>query len=350
MKNRTPIIGSVVLLILTLTLCFAYALELNVSLDGGSVSNSLQINYFEGKQKVGLISNDINTDILPAMTSNSTPFPFVVNATSCLVEPDYSPYKAFDDSADGKWVSVGAPTFPQWIKIDIGASYTVIKYTITSNLAADSPKDWEYQGSNNNSSWTTLNIQNNISFAAAEKKTYTFSNPTAYRYYRLLVVNFNGGFQLQIVEMEFMIGYSTAGETVTLASLNTGSTQTMMYNQILFPSDTLITNSDIQVSMNLDNGGWSSYFNVAGLNGTTPDAVNKLYYPLTGNLSNIAQTWQFIIKLNSNATIYQEVGRPILGNYIAPIDGGATNACGNNVGTIITGACANNVGTSRIGY
>jgi len=61
-----------------------------------------------------------------------------------------------------------------------------------------------------------------------------------------------------------------------------------------------------------------------GLNGTTPDTDNRLYYFL--NTPSIT-SWkaQSRFKLNSDAIKYQEIGRPILGNYTAPTGGGVSN-------------------------
>ena len=62
-----------------------------------------------------------------------------------------------------------------------------------SGLVARDPKDWQFQGSNDGSTWTTLDTQSNQAFAQRfELKTYAIANPGFYRYYRLNVTANNG--------------------------------------------------------------------------------------------------------------------------------------------------------------
>lgn len=66
------------------------------------------------------------------------------------------------------------------------------------------PKNWTFEGSNNGSSWTTLDTQTNITWSAGQTKTFNFSNSTAYLYYRLVVTANNGDTYLSFTE--FWIG------------------------------------------------------------------------------------------------------------------------------------------------
>ena len=62
------------------------------------------------------------------------------------------------------------------------------------------PKDWTFEGSADSASWTVLDTQTGVtdweqattSNYAEKWKEYTFSNSTAYRYYRLNVSANNG--------------------------------------------------------------------------------------------------------------------------------------------------------------
>ena len=55
------------------------------------------------------------------------------------------------------------------------------------------PKDWQFQGSNDGTIWTTLDTQSNQAFAQRfELKIYAIANPSFYRYYRLNVAANNG--------------------------------------------------------------------------------------------------------------------------------------------------------------
>ncbi len=85
----------------------------------------------------------------------------------------------------------------------VATGYSIISRE--SPVEATAPKNWTFQGGNDNSHWKTLDTQSNISFAGVEKRTYTFANTTPYRYYRLNVA-LNGGDpnRLSITEFEIL--------------------------------------------------------------------------------------------------------------------------------------------------
>ena len=107
----------------------------------------------------------------------------------------------------------GADAYPHWLKYDLGSGITKIlnKYTVQAraSFGETAPRDFKFQGSNNDSTWTDLDTQVDQVFSNGELKTYTFVNVTAYRYYRILgTENSSGGFPnyMQIAELEGMEG------------------------------------------------------------------------------------------------------------------------------------------------
>jgi hypothetical protein len=101
---------------------------------------------------------------------------------------------AFDDNFGSFWFNVGTTG---WLQYDFGAdSAQVIKrYTMVSAtlIPARDPKDWEFQGSNDGATWTTLDTQTNQTFQfRAYQRVFDIGNTTAYRYYRLNVTANNG--------------------------------------------------------------------------------------------------------------------------------------------------------------
>lgn len=131
---------------------------------------------------------------VPAMTSNTAPFGTAA-ASNEHSSGSYSPWRVFarqslTDQAY-RWVSLNA-TLPVWLRYDFGSgnskvirSYTLAGENNPSNLNRG-PKTWTFQGSNDASSWTTLDTQTNVpSWALGETRTYAFTNTTAYRYYRI---------------------------------------------------------------------------------------------------------------------------------------------------------------------
>ena len=158
-----------------------------------------------------------SADLTIAMTANNLPSP---NITSASAEngAGWEAFRAFDHNETGnnKWLTPAA-TPTGWIKFDFGSTfYKVIRYTILIPDEATetnrAPKNWTFQGSNNDSNWDVLDTQTNQAFANHERKTYSFSNPTSYRYYKLNVTANNGNTNyLAIQEIQIMRDITTKG-------------------------------------------------------------------------------------------------------------------------------------------
>ncbi len=81
----------------------------------------------------------------------------------------------------------------------------------SENIQAGNPSGldyataWQFQGSNDNANWTTIDTQSNQLFNDLEVKTYdNLTNLIAYRYYRFNVTANNGGPNVGFVEIELM--------------------------------------------------------------------------------------------------------------------------------------------------
>ena len=122
--------------------------------------------------------------------------------------------KAIDDSNTTGWSS-DLTTYPHWLKIDFGSSNekTITAFSIRARndaYAERAPKDFKLQGSNNNSDWTDLSTQTGITFLVAQRLCFSFTNSTAYRYYRMYATasaEGNGTFYCQIYEFELAESY-----------------------------------------------------------------------------------------------------------------------------------------------
>jgi hypothetical protein len=111
--------------------------------------------------------------------------------------------KAFDANPSTKWLITTSTGWIQY-KFATGVTQIATSYSITSanDVPGRDPKNWTLQGSNNGTSWTTLDTRTNETFATRFlKKNYTFSNTTAYAYYRLTVSANNGETNLQLAEI-----------------------------------------------------------------------------------------------------------------------------------------------------
>jgi len=79
-----------------------------------------------------------------------------------------------------------------WVQYKSTVPAIVVKYTITSanDVPGRDPRDWNLQGSNDGTNWTTLDSRAGESFAARlQTNTYTFTDTTAYVYFRLNITN-----------------------------------------------------------------------------------------------------------------------------------------------------------------
>ncbi|HYT92746.1 MAG TPA: PA14 domain-containing protein, partial [Gemmataceae bacterium] len=109
--------------------------------------------------------------------------------------------KAFDISVTTAWLGNMTAT-GSWLQYQFagGIANAITAYAITS--AADTPsrdpRSWQLLGSNDGTTWTTLDTQTNQSFSGRSvTKTYSLTNTTAYRYYRLAITANNGSTETQ---------------------------------------------------------------------------------------------------------------------------------------------------------
>ncbi len=99
---------------------------------------------------------------------------------------------AFDRNSGSYWFYSGVMG---WLRYDLGHTETVQRYTVISanDKVGRDPKDWQFQGSNDGISWTTLDTQSGQAFANRfQQNSYTVANPGAYRWYRLNITSNNG--------------------------------------------------------------------------------------------------------------------------------------------------------------
>ena len=109
-----------------------------------------------------------------------------------------------DNSKTTKYFRSGRTAL--WIQYQSTAPAIVVKYTLTSanDVPNRDPRDWNLQGSNNGTSWTTIDTRTGQTFSSRFlTKTYTCSSNTIpYLYYRLNITNNNGDTGTQLAEWE----------------------------------------------------------------------------------------------------------------------------------------------------
>ncbi|MBN1412723.1 MAG: right-handed parallel beta-helix repeat-containing protein [Spirochaetales bacterium] len=127
----------------------------------------------------------------------------------------------FDNSSATKYLTFHASGWVQY-QFSGNSAYAVNRYTVTSANDAEErdPLSWTLSGSNDGSGFTTVDTRSGQDFANRfQTNTYSISNTTAFRYYRITMNN-NSGTILQVAEVQLF------GETGSTAAPTTANTAT----------------------------------------------------------------------------------------------------------------------------
>jgi len=116
--------------------------------------------------------------------------------------------KLVDNDLNTKFLVGGLPAdFELWLQQQLPSSQIVNRYTITSGNDAPErdPTHWELQGSNDASSWTTLDSRIEESFTGRNQtREFIIENEEAYSYYRLFITKNGGSDAVQISEWRLL--------------------------------------------------------------------------------------------------------------------------------------------------
>ena len=137
-----------------------------------------------------------------------------VSGTPSQLSNYYSGVKAFDGSVSGdgnRWLSGVASTWNIIYKFNVPTVIDSISIALpsASQTVAQTeraPKNWTFEGSNDNSDWTVLDTQTDqTGWSGGDKRYYKFETPNtkAYQYYKFNCTANNGADKLQIGEFEF---------------------------------------------------------------------------------------------------------------------------------------------------
>lgn len=138
----------------------------------------------------------------------------VATTASTEFSGSFNAAKAFDKNAATSWTTSGAAT--GWVRAELSAAATLTSYAVYGlrvGAPTRSPKNWTFEGSNDGTSWTVLDTQINQTWVSGEIKSYSFTNSTAYLYYRLNVSANSGDSLLNVVDV--FLGLSIIGVTAS---------------------------------------------------------------------------------------------------------------------------------------
>ena len=116
--------------------------------------------------------------------------------------PNEGKAQAFDGDKGTKWLTFATTG---WIAAQLNQPLTVNQYALTSgnDEPGRDPADWQLQGSNDGTAWTTVDAQTGQAFEKrGQTKLYTVNTPTPYSYYRLNVTRNGGADIVQLGELE----------------------------------------------------------------------------------------------------------------------------------------------------
>jgi len=166
--------------------------------------------------------------VVPIMTSATAPSGVVTGGTVANGQL-WSPFNNISETTAGDSYLV-LQGFPTTLSYDFGSGNekTIITYTIKNDTGdlTRAPKDWTFEASTDNfsSSVVTLDtVTGETSWGASEIRLFSFTNTTAYRYYRL---NFSASSDATYVQMDAVnyleanSGYGTNGFFLDFADAN----------------------------------------------------------------------------------------------------------------------------------
>jgi len=192
---------------------------------------------------------------LPAMTAATTSG-VTISATS-EYSSGFAGWKAADGNAGTWWVANGA--VPQNLDVDFGSgnAKTISSYKMRARNDATplGPTAWDLRGSNNGSSWTTLDSRSSQSFTSGEQKVFSVGTPGSYRYYRLALTATGAGSNVSLGEYELFVSGSINNMTAISAAFDLPAEPDVIdFYFILEKAAAMTPDTDFAASVSIDGG------------------------------------------------------------------------------------------------
>jgi hypothetical protein len=162
------------------------------------------IDELVGEKTVGLLAtNEASGKFSPSnMTNNTTPAPFVVSGVGYA-----NGYYLFNGTDTANYVNLAVGNY---VQLDTGNSYTLGRYSLRIKWLTTSVKAFELLGSNDGTTFTLIDSQANLTWAADnDQKFFTVpENTPPYRHFRLKIVTLSTP-STDLLELELYTGNST---------------------------------------------------------------------------------------------------------------------------------------------
>ncbi|MFG1764695.1 GH92 family glycosyl hydrolase [Micromonospora parva] len=158
-------------------------------------------------------------------TVASLPGSLLGQVTAVTASDEYQPREIAanltDDDPSTKWL-VFATT--GWVTYQLAKPAKVVRYSLTAANDAPTrdPRDFVIQGSNDGSTWTDLDKRTGEKFSGRfATNRYSFTNPTAYSFYRLNVTANSGDTLVQLADWNISDGSDVRPPTTPMVSVTT---------------------------------------------------------------------------------------------------------------------------------
>jgi hypothetical protein len=187
-----------------------YANNFTITIDGTRNASTIRNTAFTPPTNLGAMS-------IPEMTSNTTPSGAAI-ASSVGGGANFNAiWFAYDRSTTRGWQSSVANT--GWLGYNFPTGKIIKRYGFFSfSTNSSNPRTWTFEGSNNGSTWTTLDTQTNFATSVSTFHSFDISaNTTSYTYYRINItaVQTLGQFptivELEMSEVTNLYGSIVAG-------------------------------------------------------------------------------------------------------------------------------------------
>lgn len=144
-----------------------------------------------------------DSDIVPTMTSNNTPAPYVISASSEPAGGSGYAWNAFDDDLTTYWTP--SSDTDEWIKVDLGNEVKVKKVRIKT-IPSFGIKNFKVQGSNDDINWTDLYV--GIANDTDDWQEFNLTTTGKFRYYRIYIIDGYFPDNLFVNEIELLTDYA----------------------------------------------------------------------------------------------------------------------------------------------
>lgn len=164
--------------------------------------------------------------------------------------------KLTDNNIYSKYLTFNPTT---WVRYQSPVSSVVTAYAVTAanDAAGRDPKSWTFEGSNDGTNWTVLHtVTNQVFLNRWQRLKFSFTNSTAYTYFRLNITANNGATIVQLAEWEI---FGTGAGAPPIPAGPSGLTATgVSGNQVILNwTDNSSAETAMRIERSTNNSTWS---------------------------------------------------------------------------------------------